>query len=153
MNLSNIVLYVEHVAACPVSNACSQFDPRKIIHMIIHGLKKRVLSSENIWYCSQCESCRFSCPQGIRLNKVMDALQNVAVRDNYVAGDAFEKYGTYSKAACPVHISIHGFIGMIAERRYRDGLKLIKEEMPFPCICGRICLPIHSQKRSRKRFG
>jgi len=37
-------------AVCPVNNVCSEFDPRKIIHMIILGLKKRVLSSKNIWY-------------------------------------------------------------------------------------------------------
>jgi len=128
------------IAACPVSNACSGYDPRKIIHMIILGLKKRVLSSENIWYCSHCESCRFSCPQGVHLSKLMDTLQTIAVRDNYVAVDAFKKFGTAPcKAACPAHISIHGFIEMIAAGRYRDGLKLIKEEMPFPSICGRIC--------------
>jgi NADPH-dependent glutamate synthase beta subunit-like oxidoreductase len=128
------------IAACPVSNACSEYDPRKIIHMISLGLKERVLSSENIWHCSHCESCRFSCPQGVRLSKVMDALQTIAVRDNYVASDTFEKFGTAPcKAACPAHISIQGFIGMITEGRYRDGLKLIKEEMPFPSICGRIC--------------
>jgi len=70
----------------------------------------------------------------------MDALQTIAVRDNYVAADVFQKFGTAPcKAACPAHISIQGFIGMLAEGRYRDGLKLIKEEMPFPCICGRIC--------------
>ncbi|MCJ7617532.1 MAG: FAD-dependent oxidoreductase [Desulfobacterales bacterium] len=128
------------IAACPVSNACSEYDPRKIIHMISLGLKERVLSSENIWHCSHCESCRFSCPQGVRLSKVMDALQTIAVRDNYVASDTFEKFGTAPcKAACPAHISIQGFIGMITEGRYKDGLKLIKEEMPFPSICGRIC--------------
>ena len=128
------------VAVCPVSNVCSEYDPRKIIHMIILGLKERVLSSENIWYCSHCESCRFSCPQGVCLSKVMDTLQTMAVRDKYVATDTFKKFGTSPcKAACPANISIQGFIGMIAEGRYRDGLKLIKEAMPFPSICGRIC--------------
>lgn len=79
------------IAVCPVNNVCFEFDPRKIIHMVILGLKKRVLSSENIWYCSHCESCRFSCPQGVRSSKVMDALQTIAVRDNYVAADAFHQ--------------------------------------------------------------
>ena len=127
-------------AVCPVSNACSEYDPRKIIHMIILGLKDRILSSENIWSCSHCESCRFSCPQGVHLSEIMDALQNIAVRDKYVTSDTFEKFGTAPcKAACPAHISIQGFIGMIAEGRYKDGLRLIKETMPFPAICGRIC--------------
>ena len=127
-------------AVCPVSNAYSEYDPRKIIHMIILGLKDRVLSSENIWRCSHCETCKFSCPQGVHLSEIMDALQNIAIRDKYVAADAFEKYGTAPcKAECPAHISIQGFIGMITEGRYKEGLRLIKEAMPFPGICGRIC--------------
>jgi len=127
-------------AICPVSNTFSEYDPRKIIHMIILGLKDRVLSSENIWQCSHCETCKFSCPQGVQLSEIMGALQHMAVRDKYVTPDAFEKFGTAPcKAECPAHISIQGFIGMITEGRYRDGLKLIKETMPFPCICGRIC--------------
>lgn len=127
-------------AICPVSNTFSEYDPRKIIHMIILGLKDRVLSSENIWRCSHCETCKFSCPQGVHLSEIMDALQHMAVRDKYVTPDAFEKFGTAPcKAACPAHISIQGFIGMIAEGRYREGLRLIKETMPFPGICGRIC--------------
>ena len=127
-------------AICPVSNTFSEYDPRKIIHMIILGLKDRVLSSENIWRCSHCETCKFSCPQGVQLSEIMDALQHMAVRDKYVTPDAFEKFGTAPcKATCPAHISIQGFIGMITEGRYKEGLRLIKETMPFPCICGRIC--------------
>jgi NADPH-dependent glutamate synthase beta subunit-like oxidoreductase len=30
-------------------------------------------------------------------------------------------------------------VGAVAEGRFEEGLKLIKEEMPFPGICGRIC--------------
>ena len=127
-------------AICPVSNTFSEYDPRKIIHMIILGLKDQVLSSENIWQCSHCETCKFSCPQGVHLSEIMDALQHMAVRDKYVAPDAFEKFGTAPcKATCPAHISIQGFIGMITEGRYKEGLRLIKETMPFPGTCGRIC--------------
>lgn len=127
-------------AICPVSNAFSEYDPRKIIHMIILGLKDQVLSSENIWRCSRCDTCKFSCPQGVHLSEIMDALQHMAVRNHYVTPDAFEEFGTAPcKAACPAHISIQGFIGMITEGRYKEGLRLIKETMPFPGICGRIC--------------
>lgn len=127
-------------AVCPVSNIVPEYDPRKIIHMIILGLKDRVLSSEAIWYCSHCETCKFSCPQGVQLSEIMDALQYMAVRDKYVTPDAYERWGTAPcKADCPAHISIQGFVGMVAEGRYKEGLKLIKENMPFPGICGRIC--------------
>ncbi|HQA08562.1 MAG TPA: FAD-dependent oxidoreductase [Syntrophomonadaceae bacterium] len=43
------------------------------------------------------------------------------------------------KTECPAHIAIQGYIKMAAQGRYREALELIKEENPFPAICGRIC--------------
>ena len=128
-------------AVCPVSSAFpDEYDPRKIIHMILLGLKDRVLSSNALWYCSHCETCRISCPQNVPFDGISDALRKIAVRENRIPEDAYEIFGAGPcKAACPAHISIPGFVGMIAAGRYRDGLKLIKEQMPFPGICGRVC--------------
>lgn len=41
--------------------------------------------------------------------------------------------------ACPAGIDIQGFIALIADGRYREGLELIKEALPFPAVCGRVC--------------
>lgn len=43
------------------------------------------------------------------------------------------------KTACPAHIAIQGYIKMAAEGRYLDALKLIKQDNPFPAVCGSIC--------------
>ncbi len=43
------------------------------------------------------------------------------------------------KTACPVHLSVQGYIKMAAEGRYEDALKLIKQDNPFPYICGAVC--------------
>ncbi len=43
------------------------------------------------------------------------------------------------KTACPAHIAVQGYIKMAAEGRYRDALALIKQDNPFPAICGSIC--------------
>ncbi|MGE5372893.1 MAG: FAD-dependent oxidoreductase [Solirubrobacterales bacterium] len=43
------------------------------------------------------------------------------------------------KTDCPAHIAIQGYIKMAAQGRYREALELIKEENPFPAVCGRIC--------------
>jgi NADPH-dependent glutamate synthase beta subunit-like oxidoreductase len=64
----------------------------------------------------------------------------MAVAEGYVDGKNIEKWGTAPcKVACPAHISIPGFLRAVAAGRYDEGLKLIKEQMPFPGICGRIC--------------
>lgn len=126
--------------ACPVSGSGTGFDPRKILHMIKLGLKDQLLRSAIIWHCSHCDTCYFVCPQGVRFSSVVDVLREMAVKQGFDDGKGVEKWGTAPcKATCPAHISIPGFVGAIAEGRYEDGLKLIKEEMPFPGICGRVC--------------
>ena len=43
------------------------------------------------------------------------------------------------KTACPAHIAVQGYVKMAAEGRYLDALKLIKQDNPFPAVCGSIC--------------
>lgn len=42
-------------------------------------------------------------------------------------------------AACPAGIDVQGFISMIAQGRFEESLKLIKQDNPLPAICGRVC--------------
>ncbi|SHH44262.1 FAD-dependent oxidoreductase [Clostridium grantii] len=43
------------------------------------------------------------------------------------------------KSECPAHIAVQGYIKMASQGKYREALELIKQENPFPAICGRIC--------------
>ncbi|MDZ4165549.1 MAG: NAD(P)-binding protein [Smithellaceae bacterium] len=53
---------------------------------------------------------------------------------------AIDKLGTSPcKANCPTHISVQGYVALIAEGKYREALKLIKKDNPFPAVCGRVC--------------
>jgi len=69
---------------CPISERDENFDPRKIIRMVLLGMKKRVLSSDFIWYCLHCNTCSFHCPQDVRFADIMNVLQDMAVKEGYV---------------------------------------------------------------------
>ncbi len=43
------------------------------------------------------------------------------------------------KAECPAHIGIQGYIKLAAQGKYSEALELIKQENPFPAVCGRVC--------------
>lgn len=43
------------------------------------------------------------------------------------------------KTECPAHIAVQGYIKLSAQGKYREALELIKNENPFPAVCGRIC--------------
>ncbi len=53
---------------------------------------------------------------------------------------AIEKRGIAPcRDACPAGQRAQGYIALIREGRYDDALRVIKEDNPFPGICGRIC--------------
>ena len=43
------------------------------------------------------------------------------------------------KTACPAHIAVQGYIKIAAEGRYEEAVKLIRQDNPFPAVCGAIC--------------
>ncbi|GAB6096212.1 FAD-dependent oxidoreductase [Desulfatiferula olefinivorans] len=62
---------------------------------------------------------------------------NVDYRTNRAVVDAS---GTSPcKAECPAHIGIQGYLKLASQGRYTEALELIKNENPFPAVCGRIC--------------
>lgn len=40
---------------------------------------------------------------------------------------------------CPVEVDVPGFIKLIAESKFEDAIKKIKEKNSLPAICGRVC--------------
>jgi NADH-quinone oxidoreductase subunit F len=41
--------------------------------------------------------------------------------------------------ACPAHVNVPGYVALIAAGRPIDAYNLIRQENPFPAICGRVC--------------
>ena len=94
--------------------------------------------------CTACGECTKVCPidvpnqfdQELRTRKAAYKLYPQAMPGAY----AIEKRGTAPcKATCPAHVSIQGYIALINQGKYQEGLKLFKEAHPFPGICGRVC--------------
>jgi heterodisulfide reductase subunit C len=71
-------------ASCPVREVTDRYDPRRIIHMALLGMREAVLSSDFVWLCSTCYACQERCPQDVRITELMYAIKNVAVRDGYI---------------------------------------------------------------------
>jgi heterodisulfide reductase subunit C len=71
-------------AGCPVREIEEKYNPRKIIRMVILGMREEVLKSDFIWLCSTCYTCTDRCPQGVHFTSIMNALKNIAAREGYV---------------------------------------------------------------------
>ncbi|MCL2563912.1 MAG: FAD-dependent oxidoreductase [Oscillospiraceae bacterium] len=53
---------------------------------------------------------------------------------------------------CPAHMDAQGYINLIAQGRYADAVRLMKETNPLPVVCGRICTRPCEKKCRRNAY-
>ena len=94
--------------------------------------------------CVGCGDCAVVCPvslpdlyeEGLKQRKAVYRLYTQAVPAAY----AIEKLGKAPcRDGCPASQRAQGYVALIAEGRYREALRVIKEDNPFPSVCGRTC--------------
>ncbi|MDD4327638.1 MAG: NADH-ubiquinone oxidoreductase-F iron-sulfur binding region domain-containing protein [Eubacteriales bacterium] len=62
------------------------------------------------------------------------------IRDKYCrAGVCSELFISPCENACPAGINVPGYLALVAAGRFMDAYELIRQENPFPAVCGRIC--------------
>jgi heterodisulfide reductase subunit C len=71
-------------AGCPVSSVRGEYNPRKIIRQVLLGLRAEVLSSKELWLCTQCHACVAHCPQDVRFADIIRVLRELAVEGGYI---------------------------------------------------------------------
>jgi heterodisulfide reductase subunit A-like polyferredoxin len=94
--------------------------------------------------CIGCGDCAVVCPvsvtdtyeEGLKTRKAAYRLYAQAVPGAY----AIDKLGTAPcRDGCPAGQRAQGYIALIAQGRYREALRVIQEDNPFPSVCGRTC--------------
>jgi len=71
------------VSMCLINQTCPDFNPRRVMHMVLLGMRKEVGENPTIWHCSACDLCYPHCPQGIHISELMRAIKNVALRHGF----------------------------------------------------------------------
>ncbi|MBW2636305.1 MAG: FAD-dependent oxidoreductase [Deltaproteobacteria bacterium] len=105
---------------------------------------KRAPRFVDVSKCTGCGDCANVCPVTVSnaFNEDLDERKAIYRKFPQAIPSAFaiDKIGTAPcKAACPTHISVQGYVALIGEGKYKEALKLIKQENPFPAVCGRVC--------------
>ena len=90
-NVLNCFLCGSCTACCPVNEIDDDYNPRKIMRMILLEQKDEVLGSKEIWKCNQCHACVSHCPQDVRFADVIRALREMAVAQKYADKDLPDK--------------------------------------------------------------
>ncbi|PKN33108.1 MAG: 4Fe-4S ferredoxin [Deltaproteobacteria bacterium HGW-Deltaproteobacteria-19] len=94
--------------------------------------------------CTGCGDCANVCPISVPSDFNENLSERKATYRHFPqaipSGFAIDKLGTSPcKANCPTHISVQGYVALIATGKFKEALKLIKKDNPFPIVCGRVC--------------
>jgi len=104
--------------------------------------KPRYIDEGKCTGCGECEKvCPVSMPSefdlGLKTRKAVyrpfpQAIPNVFTID---------KKGTPPcKAACPAGVNVQGYLALAGQGKFKEAYELIRRSIPFPSVCGRVCL-------------
>ena len=114
-------------AGCPATEVDNEYNPRKIIRMILLGMKEEVLSSNLIWLCSLCYTCYARCPQNVKFTDIMGVLRDMAVRENYVHPSFIKNIDEIDRLSQEVrHQMVRGIFAQKKEDKPIDRKSLLK---------------------------
>jgi heterodisulfide reductase subunit A-like polyferredoxin len=94
--------------------------------------------------CTGCGDCAEVCPisrpdefnAGLSERRAIFKLYPQAIPNAF----AIEKEGVAPcRDACPIHQRAQGYVALVRDGRYEDAYRTIREDNPFPSVCGRVC--------------
>jgi NADPH-dependent glutamate synthase beta subunit-like oxidoreductase len=97
--------------------------------------------------CQHCSkpNCVAACPEGA-ISKSPESgivIIDKSVCDGCKAAQGAEttqkQFTSPCKANCPAHMNVQGYVRLVAKGKFQEALALMKEDNPFPAICGRVC--------------
>lgn len=93
--------------------------------------------------CNICAVCTKGCPAEViaEERKEKSSLRGRVYQDAKTTPSLWNEPAAMPpcQEACPIHQDIEGYMRLIAERRYRDALELIRETNALPSVTGYVC--------------
>jgi heterodisulfide reductase subunit A-like polyferredoxin len=105
--------------------------------------------------CTGCNDCTEVCPvdipsdyeMGFGTRKAIYRLFPQAVPNVFT----IDKRGIPPcKATCPAGMNVQGYIALVREGKFKEAVELMRQDIPFPAVCGRVCFhPCEAQCERR----
>jgi len=90
-NVLNCFLCGSCTACCPVNEIDNEYNPRKIMRLVLLDMEDDILRSKEIWKCNQCHACVAHCPQDVRFADIVRALREIAIEKGHREKSLLEK--------------------------------------------------------------
>ncbi|NQE06005.1 Sulfide dehydrogenase subunit alpha, partial [ANME-1 cluster archaeon GoMg1] len=92
--------------------------------------------------CDSCGECWKICPVSVpdRYNEWQSSRNAIYTPEETLSYSyAIERETPFCQATCPVSLDIRGYVGLIADGKFKEAYDLIREKVPFPGVLGRVC--------------
>ena len=92
--------------------------------------------------CDSCGECWKICPVSVpdRYNEWQSNRNAIYTPEEALSYSyAIERETPFCQATCPVSLDIRGYVGLIADGKFKEAYDLIREKVPFPGVLGRVC--------------
>jgi len=127
---------IEVLTYSDIKKVIREEDGRVRTHILKHSL--HVDNSK----CNDCKACIRVCP----VNMFDDFNEGFGFRtavDFFNSGtgeyNIFKEDMPVCQDACPIHLDIRKYVGLIADGKYKESLAKIREKLPLPGSIGRVC--------------
>ncbi len=68
-------------AGCPITGE-EDFDPRKIVRMVLSGRARELVESKLPWLCTMCGKCEYGCHMGVNIINMIRTARGMVERDD-----------------------------------------------------------------------
>ncbi len=108
--------------------------------------------------CTGCMDCAKACPVETRddYNQGLCTRQAVYRLFPQAIPNAFTVEKNEGRApcrlACPAGVNAQGYVALISRRKFKEAYELVRERLPFPGVCGRVCHHPCEQECNRKDY-
>lgn len=117
-------------------------------------LKPRGVDVEKCTGCDDCSSvCTVNLPaeheMGLSMRKAIYRPFPQAVPNVFT----IDKRGTPPcRAKCPAGMNVQGYVALIREGKFKEATELMRNDIPFPAVCGRVCFHPCESECERKNL-
>jgi heterodisulfide reductase subunit A-like polyferredoxin/coenzyme F420-reducing hydrogenase delta subunit len=94
--------------------------------------------------CTSCGDCVKECPITLpsEFNEKIASRKAIYIPFPQAIPSTFviDKRGIPPcRAACPAGVNVQGYVALVSQGKFREALELIRQDNPFPAVCGRVC--------------